>query len=252
MDAEYSCGINQIRFMLSSAFFLIASYGAAVAATIAGFGSSTLLIPVAFLFMDIKTAVFVVAVFHLFNNVFKIRLFWKSIDFKIFLLFGIPSILMAFAGAMLISVIPLDVVKIVLGVFLIVYAVYSFIKPEFGLKKSKPAAVVGGSLSGFLAGLIGLGGAIRGAFLTAFNLPKEIYVATSAMIAVVIDTTRIPTYVLTKTVQDNSYYILLPFLCVMAYFGVRTGKVLLQKINQGTFRRIVSIALFAVGVKILF
>jgi uncharacterized membrane protein YfcA len=38
----------------------------------------------------------------------------------------------------------------------------------------------------------------------------------------------------------------------MAYFGVRTGKVLLQKINQGTFRRIVSIALFAVGVKILF
>ena len=107
--------------MLSSALFLIASYGAAVAATIAGFGSSTLLIPVAFLFMDIKTAVFVVAVFHLFNNIFKIRLFWKSIDFKIFLLFGIPSILMAFSGAMLISVIPLDVVKIVLGVFLIVY-----------------------------------------------------------------------------------------------------------------------------------
>ena len=180
--------------MLSSAFFLIASYGAAVAATIAGFGSSTLLIPVAFLFMDIKTAVFVVAVFHLFNNVFKIRLFWKSIDFKIFLLFGIPSILMAFAGAMLISVIPLGVVKIVLGVFLIVYAIYSFIKPEFGLKKSKPTAVIGGTLSGFLAGLIGLGGAIRGAFLTAFNLPKEIYVATSAMIAVVIDTTRTVSY----------------------------------------------------------
>jgi uncharacterized membrane protein YfcA len=238
--------------MLSSIFFLIASYGAAVAATIAGFGSSILLIPVALLFMDIKTAVFVVAVFHLFNNVFKIRLFWKSIDFKIFLLFGIPSILMAFTGAMLISVIPLDVVKIVLGVFLILYAVYSFIKPEFGLKKSEPTAVVGGSLSGFLAGLIGLGGAIRGAFLTAFNLPKEVYVATSAMIAVVIDTTRIPTYLITKAVEDNSHYILLPFLCVMAYFGVRTGKVLLQKINQDTFRRIVSLALFAAGIKILF
>jgi hypothetical protein len=238
--------------MLSSIVFLIASYGAAVAATIAGFGSSILLIPVAFLFMDIKTAVFVVAVFHLFNNLFKIRLFWNSIDFKIFLLFGIPSILMAFTGAMLISLIPLDVVKNVLGVFLIVYAIYSFIKPTFGLKKSKPVAVVGGSLSGFLAGLIGLGGAIRGAFLTAFNLPKEVYVATSAMIAVVIDTTRIPTYLITKTIQNNSYYVLLPFLCVMAYFGVRTGKVLLQKINQDTFRRIVSLALFAAGAKILF
>ena len=202
--------------------------------------------------MDIKTAVFVVAVFHLFNNVFKIRMFRKNIDFKIFLLFGIPSILMAFAGAMLISLIPLDTVKIVLGVFLIVYAVYSFIKPAFGLKESKPIAVVGGSLSGFLAGLIGLGGAIRGAFLTAFNLPKEIYVATSAMIAVVIDTTRIPTYLFTKAVEDHSYYILLPFLCVMAYLGVKTGKILLLRINQVTFRRIVSSALFAVGIKILF
>jgi uncharacterized membrane protein YfcA len=238
--------------VLSSVVFLIASYGAAVAATIAGFGSSTLLIPVALLFMDIKTAVFVVAVFHLFNNVFKIRLFRKNIDFKLFLLFGIPSILLAFLGAMLISIVPLDVVKIILAVFLIVYAVYSFVKPDVGMKKSKPLAVVGGSLSGFLAGLIGLGGAIRGAFLTAFNLPKEVYVATSAMIAVVIDTTRIPTYLITKTVQDNSKYVLLPFLCVIAYLGVRTGKVLLQKINQDTFRRIVSIALFAVGVKILF
>ena len=237
--------------MLTSALFLIASYGAAVAATIAGFGSSALLIPVAVLFMDIKTAVFVVAVFHLFNNVFKIRLFWKSIDFKIFLLFGVPSILMAFTGAMLISIIPLALVKIVLGVFLILYAVYSFIKPVFRLKKSRPTAIVGGTLSGFLAGLIGLGGAIRGAFLTAFNLPKEIYVATSAMIAVVIDMTRIPTYLMTKTIQDNSYYVLLPFLFITAYFGVRTGKVLLQKINQKMFRRLVSIALFAVGVKIL-
>lgn len=237
--------------MLTSIVFLAASYGAAAAATIAGFGSSALLIPLAILFMDIKTAVFVVAVFHLFNNAFKIRLFWKSIDFKIFLLFGIPSILMAFTGAMLISSTPLEAIKIVLGLLLIVYAVYSFIKPEFGLKKSKPTAVLGGSLSGFLAGLIGLGGATRGAFLTAFNLPKEIYVATSAMIAIVIDITRIPTYLITKTVQDHSYYVLLPFLCVMAFFGVRTGKVLLQKINQDTFRRIVSVALFAVGLKIL-
>ena len=238
--------------MLASAIFLMASFGAAVAATIAGFGSSILLIPVAILFMDIKTAIFVVAVFHLFNNVFKVRLFWRSIDFKLFLLFGIPSILLAFSGAMLISLVPLEGIKIVMGMFLILYAVYSFIKPEFGLKKSKPTAVVGGGLSGFLAGLIGMGGAIRGAFLTAFNLPKEIYVATSAMIAVVIDTTRIPTYLLTKTVQDNSYYVLLPFLCVMAYLGVRTGKVLLQRINQDTFRRIVSLALFAAGAKILF
>jgi uncharacterized membrane protein YfcA len=76
-------------------------------------------------------------------------------------------------------------------------------------------------------------------------------VATSALIALAIDLTRIPTYLLTRTVQDNSYYILLPFLCVMAYLGVRSGKTLLGKINQQTFRRIVAVALLAVGIKIL-
>ena len=93
---------------------------------------------------------------------------------------------------------------------------------------------------------------MRGAFLVAFNLPKEAYVATSAAIALVIDTTSIPTYLVTKTVQNSSACILLPFLCVMAYLGVRTGKIFLKRINQDTFRRIVAVALLIVGVKILF
>ncbi len=238
--------------MLISIIFLIASYAAAATATVAGFGSSTLLIPLAVLFLDVKTAVFVVAVFHLFNNLFKIRVFRKNIDFKTALLFGLPSILLALSGALLISVIPISIVEIVLGMFLIVYSVYSLFNPSFGIHKSKANAVIGGGLSGFLSGLIGLGGAVRAAFLVAFNLPKEAYVATSAAIALVIDVTRIPTYLATKSVQDSSSYVLLPFLCVMAYLGVRTGKIFLKKIHQDTFRRVVAVALLMVGIKILF
>jgi len=237
--------------MVENVLFLIISYLAAVAATLAGFGSSTLLIPVAIHFMDIKTAVFIVAIFHLFNNLFKIRIFKKSIDFNTFLLFGFPSIILAFTGAMLISYLPVNIIKKILAAFLIVYSIYSLIKPKFALKKSRINAVVGGGLSGLLAGLMGLGGAIRSSFLIAFNFPKEVYVATSAMIAVVIDLTRIPTYLFTKTVQESFYYILIPFLIGSAYLGVRTGKVLLKKIKQDTFRRIVAIAILLVGIKIL-
>ena len=119
------------------------------------------------------------------------------------------------------------------------------------MKKSKWIAITGGSLSGLLAGLIGLGGAIRGAFLVSFNLAKEIYIGTSAAIAMVIDLTRIPTYMFTGAPRIESYYILLLFLIVSAYLGVRTGKALLYKVNQDTFRRIVSVALLLVGIKIL-
>ena len=238
--------------MIENVGFLIASYIAAIIATLAGFGSSTLLIPVAIIFMDIKTAVFIVACFHLFNNTFKIRMFWNKIDFKTFLLFGIPSIISAFVGATLISIMPVGIIKKTLAIFLIIFSIYSLIKPKFALKETKLNAVLGGSFSGLLAGLMGLGGAIRATFLIAFNLSKEVYIATSAMIAFVIDLTRIPTYLFTKIVQDSSYYILLPFLLVSAYFGVKTGKMLLEKINQEIFRKIVLITLLLVGIKLLF
>jgi uncharacterized membrane protein YfcA len=237
--------------MIESLLFLIASYLAAIAATLAGFGSSTLLIPVAIHFMDVKTAIFLVACFHLFNNVFKVKLFWEKIDFRTFLLFGIPSIIFAFGGAYLVSVMPVNTIMIAVAVFLIVFSLLSLLNPKLALKKTRTNAVAGGSLSGLLAGLMGLGGAIRSTFLISFKLPKEVYVATSAMIAVVIDLTRIPTYLMTKVVQESSSYFLIVFLVASAYLGVRTGKVLLQRIKQETFRSVVLIALLLVGISIL-
>lgn len=238
--------------MIENILFLIASFFAAIIATLAGFGSSALLIPVAIMFMDAKTAVFIVACFHLFNNSFKIKAFWNKIDFKTFILFGIPSIVCAFIGAMLITFMPVDNIRKFIAIFLIVFSIYSLLKPNFALKATKVNAILGGGLSGLLAGLIGLGGAIRSTFLITFNLSKEAYIGTSAMIAFVIDLTRIPTYLFTKIVQDNTYYFLLPFLLVSAYFGVKTGKVLLGKINKKIFRKLVLIALLLVGIKLLF
>jgi uncharacterized membrane protein YfcA len=237
--------------MFENILFILISYLAAIAATLAGFGSSMLLVPVAVHFMDVRTAVFIVACFHLFNNLFKVRLFWKKIELRTFLLFGIPSIIFAFIGAYFISILPIQIIEKVLGVFLIIYAVSSLIRPRLSVKKSKWMAITGGSLSGLLAGLIGLGGAIRGAFLVTFNLAKEIYVGTSAAIATVIDLSRIPTYIFTRTARIEGYSILLLFLIASAYFGVRTGKDLLSRINQDTFRRFVSVAILLIGIKIL-
>ncbi len=238
--------------MIEHGIFLFAAYVAAVIATIAGFGSSTILVPVAMFFMDLKTAIFLVACFHLFNNLFKIRLFFKKINFKLFLLFGIPSIVFAFLGARCIAVYPVELLKKVVAIFLILFSTLSFLKPHIKIAHNSSNAIFGGGLSGFLAGLIGMGGAIRSMFLLTFNLPKEIYIGTAAMIAFVIDLTRIPTYLWTGIVRDHVYYSLLPLLLVIAYLGVRTGKALLGKIDQGVFRKIVLGALFLVGIRLLF
>jgi len=238
--------------LIEHGLFLLAAYIAAIIGTIAGFGSSTVLIPVAMFFMDLKTAVFFVACFHLFNNLFKIRLFFKKIDFKLFWSFGIPSIIFAFLGARFITICPVELLARILAVFLILFSCATFFKPNITIKQNSFNALLGGGLSGFLAGLIGMGGAVRSMFLIAFNLPKEIYVATGALIAFVIDLTRIPTYLWTGVVSDHAYYALLPILVMIAYLGVRTGKSLLGKIDQEIFRKIVLGALLFVGIRLLF
>ena len=172
--------------------------------------------------------------------------------FRLFGLFGVPSIICAFLGARYISILPVELLSKALAIFLIVFSVFSFFRPHVNIKPGPVNALIGGGLSGFLAGLIGMGGAIRSMFLLTFKLPKEIYIATAALIAFVIDLTRIPTYIWTGAVQYHDYYILLPALILIAYLGVRTGKHLLGKINQEIFHKIVSGALFLVGIKLLF
>jgi len=238
--------------MFENILFLCAAYIAAVFATVAGFGSSTLLIPVAVLFMDIKTAIFIVACFHLFNNLFKVKLFFKNIDFHLFLTFGLTSMAFAFLGALCISFLDIHLLQQILGVFLLCFVPLSVWKSQWSIKKNMPTSLIGGSVSGFLAGLIGLGGAVRATFLISFNLQKEVYIATSALIAFVIDLTRIPTYLLTDSVQDKSYYVLLPFLIGTAYLGVKTGKKFLHRIDHELFTKIVLGVLFLIGIKLLF
>lgn len=238
--------------MIEQGLFLFAAYVAAIFATIAGFGSSTILIPVAVFFMDLKTAVFLVACFHLFNNLFKVRLFFTKIDIRLVLLFGLPSIIFAYLGARCITILPVERLAQILAIFLILFSCASFLKPNIRFKLNSFNAFLGGSISGYLAGLIGMGGAVRSMFLLGFNLPKESYIATAALIAFVIDLTRIPTYILTGAVDNHSYFLLLPALIIIAYLGVLTGKRLLGKIDQEFFQRVVLAGLFLVGIKLLF
>jgi len=232
--------------------FFFAAYCAAAAATIAGFGSSTLLIPVAVQFMDIKSAVFLAGCFHLFSNLFKVKLFFKSIDYKIFFVFGIPSVLFTFLGAYLIETAPVEILIKILGVFLIIFSIVSWWKPHLKLGNSQLTCALGGCCSGFFTGLIGLGGALRSSVLISFQLEKNIYVATSALIALCNDITRIPTYLWRGIVENTDYYKMIPLLFVIAYLGVRTGKLLIDKINQDMFRKLLLGALLLAGLKILF
>ena len=179
---------------MAEILFFIFAFLSEIAGTMVGFGSSTIFFPLALFFVDFKTALVLVALLHIFGNIGRITFFQYGIDKKLFFLFGVPSITLTIVGASLVNYIPQEILKTTMGLFLLLFAATSLIRPSFKFPASKYNAIAGGGLSGFLAGLIGTGGALRGAFLSAFNLKKEVYIATAAAIALVVDIARVPIY----------------------------------------------------------
>lgn len=231
--------------------FFLSAFFAEIVGTIAGFGSSTIFLPLALLFVDFRTALVLVAFFHIAGNIGRISFFRHGLDRNLIIKFGTPSVALTLVGALLVSLLSQDVLKGVLGIFLVGYALYSLLKEDFAVSASTINAIVGGGLSGFLAGLIGTGGALRGAFLTGFRLPKEKYIATAATIALAVDFTRIPVY-LSQGFLQSRYHWYLPVLFVLAIAGSFTGRYIVKRFPYEIFRKIVLIAILLAGIKFLF
>ena len=236
--------------MVELLFFVLA-FLSEVVGTIAGFGSSTIFLPLSLFFVDFKTALVLVAFFHIFGNLGRITFFRHGLNKRLILLFGIPSVILAVFGALLVNYTPQTILKLILGVFLLAYSVALFFKPELKFKSSNKNAIIGGSISGFFAGLIGTGGALRSAFLTAFNLKKNIYIATAAVIALAVDITRIPIYFGYKFLEPQ-FYSYLPLLFIVAIAGSYAGRKIVNKIPQKLFKKLVLIMIALVSLKFIY
>lgn len=215
--------------------FLALALLSEIVGTISGFGSSILFVPIASLYFDFKTVLALTAVFHVFSNISKITLFRSGIDKKVAIKLGLPAVIFVIIGAYLTTLINSDFMPLVLDAVLISLAIYLVINFDKRLSPTNTNLVAGGSASGLMAGLIGTGGAIRGITLAAFGLPKDIYIATSAMIDLGVDVSRSVVYVY------NSYFpaqliFLLPFLVIVSFAGGYIGKVLLKSVSEKLFR----------------
>ena len=87
-------------------------------------------------------------------------------------------------------------------------------------------------------------------FLMSAKLRKEVYVATSAAIAVVVDITRLSVYVLNGSLDTEYYWYIVP-LIIIAFTGTILGIKLLDKLPGMMVRRLVLIFLILVGINML-
>jgi uncharacterized membrane protein YfcA len=235
---------------LADIFFIIIGFFSELVGTMAGFGSSTIYLPLASYLLEFKTALVLVAIFHFFGNMSRIAFFRHALDKKVLLLFGIPSFVLSLIGASLVGDLPQTFLKFILGIFLISISIMFLLRPKLAFPTNTNSLVLGGGISGFIVGLIGTGGTLRAAFLTGLKMDKEKYIATAAVIALGTDATRIPSYVSAGFLLEQYYY-LVPILFATAVAGSYVGRKIVTRIDQDKFKRLVLIAVILASIKFI-
>lgn len=227
-------------------YFILLALLAEILGTVGGFGSSLFFVPIASYFLDFHSVLGVTAMFHVLSNLTKIGFFRHGVDKKLIVSLGIPAVIFVIIGAYLSQFIATKWLEMGLSVFLIGLSLVFLIFKNIVIKPTTFNSVTGGVASGFIAGLIGTGGAIRGMTLAAFNLKMQVFIATSAVIDLAIDSSRTVVYGLNGYIHKDDLY-LIPILFIVSIIGTYFGKKILEKMSEAQFKRIVLVLILITG-----
>jgi uncharacterized protein len=233
-----------------------------------GFGLGTLLLPAFALFFTVPVAIAMTALVHLLNNLFKLGLLARGADKGIVLRFGLPSVGGALLGALLLGafehVPPLATYPtfgdhhatvtwtgLIIGMLITVFGILELL--PLGARLALPAKYlpIGGFISGFFGGLSGHQGALRSAFLINSGLTPAALVATRAVIAVMVDLTRLGVYAaqLGKHAREGftGNWPLIALATGAAFTGAYLGAHLVKKVTLRGLQTFVGITLALFG-----
>ncbi|MBT8302226.1 MAG: sulfite exporter TauE/SafE family protein [Maribacter sp.] len=230
--------------------FLQLALIAEIIGTVGGFGSSVFFVPLGNFYFDFYSVLGLTAIFHLSSNLSKIFLFKKGLDKRLLLSIGIPSVLFVIIGGIASKLLDTYFLEIFLGIFLIGLSLMFLIKSKIVFSANNKNAIIGGSFSGFSAGLLGTGGAIRGLTMAAFNLEKSVFIATSAFIDFMIDFSRTFVYYSNGYIHKHDLKYV-PFLLVIGLIGSFIGKKILTYIPQSKFRKLSLYFILLIGIATL-
>lgn len=218
----------------------------------AGFGLSTMLTPVVLLLMGPHEAIATVAIVHGAHNAAKYFSLKEHVDFSAIKRYGIWLVLGAIIGALLQNMVPQNPLLLVIGCFLIILPILTISEGWTGYKIPESNDRIGGFGSGFMGGLSGHQGALRAMFLSRRLTDKMTFAATASILALCVDLTRIPIYLIFRPEEITDQLNLILVLVLAALIGVQVGKRWLKKWKSQTIHNGIMIGIIASGIFYVF
>ena len=229
---------------------VVAAVAGAVA-SVAGFGIGSLLTPLLALQADTKLAVALVSIPHLAATALRLWLLRRYVSRSLLVSFGVPSALGGLAGALLHEIAGGLLLTAVFGGLLLFAGVGGLTGFSERMRFGKRMAWAAGALSGLLGGMVGNQGGIRSAAMLGFDVPKQAFVATATAVALIVDGARMPVYAATQGSEMLRHWQLVAASVVGALAGTIAGSLLLRRVPEPIFRRVVSAILLVLGVAML-
>jgi uncharacterized membrane protein YfcA len=220
--------------------------------TITGFGTSTIMVPVLVPYLGLTSTLLFVGIIHWFGNIWKLLLFRQGLRWRLIVRFAVTGVPATILAAAFMFNAPEATLSRVLGALLLAYVAFLFLRSHFALPQGPRTTLAGGALYGFTAGIFGIGGAIRGALLAAYNLPKAVYIATTGAIGLAIDSGRLVAYFLGGSMLDRPLWLGMLIFVPVSFLGAKIGERAVARIPQQRFRQVIAAFLAVVALKLLF
>lgn len=235
----------QLILVLIGAFIIF------ILSTLTGGGASLLLMPLVAVVVGVKAVAPVMAISIGMSSTSKVFFFWREIDWKLFSWLFPSTIVGSILGAKMFATLSADFLQILIGL-LLVSTVVQWKRAEKPSKikiKAWHFAPMG-LVVAFLSGLIGGVGPLMNSAYLNYGMTKESLLGTRSANAILLHITKIISYAYLGFVTGEvlRYGILIGISSMIAvYFG----KLILAKISDLFFRKIVVASMVVSGMLML-
>lgn len=217
-------------------------------AAMVGFGDKLALIAILTLFIDIKKAVAIAAIYSLFAYSIRIFFYRKSFDKELFLKmlrFLIPGIII---GLVVFYSLKPQNLKLILAIFLLGFVIYKLFVKKTKIHIKELGLGIGIFIFGLVEATVGAAGPILAIFLLNYGKKKEGFVCFAASILLVSSIIRLSVYTYNNELSV-SHLPLIGLLVAVSITGNYIGKRLLKKMSGKIFEYLILLLLFLIAMK---
>lgn len=158
-----------------------------------GFGGGMILLPVITFFYGVEVAVPISTIAQMMSNISRAAMGWREIEWRQVAWFLLPALPFTALGALGFALVDKSVMTRVLCTFLIVFAVMKLMG-RMQLPKSRATMLIGGGLTGFINGMMGISGPLSSAVFLTLNLSPVAYIVSEATAAAAMHVVKAVTY----------------------------------------------------------